>query len=199
MQKMWGNYQVKFPQCRALYAYMFTHPGKKLNFMGNEIGHFREWDEKVEVDWFLQKYPLHDSFHQYFRRLCQLYQTMPALYMNEYDPTAFCWLEVDAPEACVYAYRRSANGQAVIAVLNLSDRSYAPFYVGVDAPCAMREVLNSDAFCWSGEGMVNEGVIITEKKAHKGRSYRFAVKLAPFSASILEVIPPKQSQAKTKK
>lgn len=199
MQKMWGNYQVKFPQCRTLYAYMFTHPGKKLNFMGNEIGHFREWDEKVEVDWFLQKYPLHDSFHQYFRRLCQLYQTMPALYMNEYDPTAFSWLEVDAPEACVYAYRRSANGQTVITVLNLSDRSYAPFYVGVDAPCAMREVLNSDAFCWSGEGMVNEGVITTEKKAHKGRSYRFAVKLAPFSASILEVIPPKQSQAKTKK
>ena len=119
--------------------------------------------------------------------------------MNEYDPTAFSWLEVDAPEACVYAYRRSANGQTVITVLNLSDRSYAPFYVGVDAPCAMREVLNSDAFCWSGEGMVNEGVITTEKKAHKGRSYRFAVKLAPFSASILEVIPPKQSQAKTKK
>ena len=192
MQKMWGEYDVKFPQCRALFAYMFTHPGKKLNFMGNEIGHFREWDEKRQMDWLLEQYPLHDSFHQYFRRLSQLYLTMPALYAKEYDPAAFCWLEVDAPEECVYAYKRSGGGQTVAVVLNLSDQSYLPFYVGLDTPCALREVLNSDALCWSGGGMVNDGLIVAEQIAHKGHRYRFGLRLAPFSASILEIISENQ-------
>lgn len=69
IQKMWGDYLCKFPQCRAVFAYMYTHPGKKLNFMGNEIGWFREWNEKRQQDWELLTYPLHDAFQRYIQAL----------------------------------------------------------------------------------------------------------------------------------
>ena len=67
---------------------MYTHPGKKLNFMGNELGHFREWDEKKELDWGLMKYPFHDSFQKYFAELGRLYATEPASTMANTTRTA---------------------------------------------------------------------------------------------------------------
>lgn len=68
MQKMSGDYENKFPQARSLYMYMYAHPGKKLNFMGNEIGQFREWDEKREQDWMLLDYPAHEAFRTLYER-----------------------------------------------------------------------------------------------------------------------------------
>ena len=62
VQKMFGEYEQKFPQARALYLYMYTHPGKKLNFMGNELGQLREWTEEQEQDWDILKFPIHDAF-----------------------------------------------------------------------------------------------------------------------------------------
>ncbi len=73
LQKMYGEYDDKFPQARALYLYMYAHPGKKLNFMGNELGQLREWDEKREQDWEILKYPLHDAFHRFMKDLNQIY------------------------------------------------------------------------------------------------------------------------------
>ena len=69
MQKMNGDYDNKFPQARALYMYMYAHPGKKLNFMGNEIGQLREWDEKREQDWMLLDYPIHEGFARFMKDL----------------------------------------------------------------------------------------------------------------------------------
>ena len=73
MQKMFGEYEQKFPQARALYLYMYTHPGKKLNFMGNELGQLREWTEEQEQDWDILKFPIHDAFYHYMHDLNQLY------------------------------------------------------------------------------------------------------------------------------
>ena len=71
---------------------MYAHPGKKLNFMGNEIGQFREWDEKREQDWDLLKYPNHDSFHQYMKALNKIYMKEPALSAWDDDPNGFAWI-----------------------------------------------------------------------------------------------------------
>ena len=92
IQKMAGMYEEKFPQAKALYAYMYAHPGKKLNFMGNEIGQFPEWDEKREQDWDLLKYPNHDSFHQYMKALNKIYMKEPALSAWDDDPNGFAWI-----------------------------------------------------------------------------------------------------------
>ena len=72
--RLWGTYAEKCAQLRTLYFYMYMHPGKKLNFMGNEMGHFREWDDKRELDWDLLKYPFHDAFQKYFAHLCRVYR-----------------------------------------------------------------------------------------------------------------------------
>ena len=89
---------------------MYTHPGKKLNFMGNELGHFREWDEKKELDWGLMKYPFHDSFQKYFAELGRLYATEPALYDGEYNPNCFEWIACESRDEGVYAWLRKGAG-----------------------------------------------------------------------------------------
>ena len=122
IQKMWGDYEDKFKQCRALYMYMYTHPGKKLNFMGNEIAQFREWDEKREQDWQLIKMPLHYAFNKYIKRLNEVYDNYEALYKNEYDSSYFKWLEVNAPEKSVYIYERGRSDHRIIVALNFSDK-----------------------------------------------------------------------------
>ena len=91
IQKMNGDYDRKFPQARALYAYMAAHPGKKLNFMGNEIAHFREWDEKREQDWNLLDFPKHREFAAYMQALNHLYLSEEALW-NDYGGDGFEWV-----------------------------------------------------------------------------------------------------------
>ena len=78
IQKMSGDYEEKFPQARAMYMYMYAHPGKKLNFMGNEIAQFREWDEKRQQDWEILKFPKHKEFHHFMMELNNVYDAHPA-------------------------------------------------------------------------------------------------------------------------
>lgn len=110
-QKMSGYYEDKFPQARALYLYMMLHPGKKLNFMGNEIGQLREWDEKREQDWELRKYPMHDSFYHFIVELNQYYLTMPTFYSGDYVREGFLWLDCHRESDCIYAIQRNACGK----------------------------------------------------------------------------------------
>ena len=120
LQKMYGGYEEKFPQAKALYMYMMTHPGKKLNFMGYELGHLREWDEKRELDWDIQKYPTHDSFHRYIKELNHVYLENEALWSKDFEMEGFRWLDCHAVDRCVYAYARFGEKQTVITVLNFS-------------------------------------------------------------------------------
>lgn len=122
VQKMNGQYEEKFPQARALYMYMYTHPGKKLNFMGNEIGHFREWDEKREQDWDTLKYPMHDSFARYIKDLCFVYQGNPALYERDYDEEGFRWIDCHQEQKCIYVFERISKNQRILAIFNFSDK-----------------------------------------------------------------------------
>lgn len=120
LQKMAGSYEMKFPQGRALYLYMFTHPGKKLNFMGNEIGQLREWDEKREQDWMLTQYPLHDSFHHFIMDLNEIYLGHPSLWERDYEKDGFRWLEADDTAHVIYAYLRNGGKEQTLTVLNFS-------------------------------------------------------------------------------
>ena len=122
VQKMNGEYEDKFPQARALYMYMYAHPGKKLNFMGNEIGQLREWDEKREQDWNILKYPIHDSFAKYIKDLCLVYQNNPALYELDYEQEGFKWIDCHQEEKCIYVFERFGKKQRILTILNLSDK-----------------------------------------------------------------------------
>ena len=120
--KMPGAYEDKFGQARALYLYMFCHPGKKLNFMGSEIAQLREWDERREQDWFLRQYPVHDAFFRFFCELGQRYRDEPALWERDYaEDFGFTWREVAGEADVVYAFERvSDEGERLLCVLNLS-------------------------------------------------------------------------------
>lgn len=186
IQKMWGDYEDKFKQCRALYMYMYTHPGKKLNFMGNEIAQFREWDEKRELDWQLIKIPLHDAFNKYIKRLNEVYDNYEALYKNEYDSSYFKWLEVNAPEKSVYIYERGRSDHRIIVALNFSDNEYAPFTFKVEEELRLREIVNSDSDIYGGSTWGMRSDVTTTKEDNY--LYNLSINLKPFSGIIYEVV-----------
>ena len=186
IQKMWGDYDDKFKQCRALYMYMYTHPGKKLNFMGNEIAQFREWDEKREQDWLLIKMPLHDAFNKYIKRLNEVYDNYEALYENEYDSSYFKWLEVNAPEKSVYIYERGRDDHRIIVALNFSDNEYAPFTFKVEEELRLREIVNSDSDIYGGSTWGVRSDVTTTKE--DDNLYNLSINLKPFSGIIYEVV-----------
>lgn len=186
IQKMWGDYDDKFKQCRALYMYMYTHPGKKLNFMGNEIAQFREWDEKREQDWQLIKMPLHDAFNKYIKRLNEVYDNYEALYENEYDSSYFKWLEVNAPEKSVYIYERGRDDHRIIVALNFSDNEYAPFIFKVEEELRLREIVNSDSDIYGGSTWGVRSDVTTTKE--DDNLYNLSINLKPFSGIIYEVV-----------
>lgn len=180
IQKMWGDYDNKFPQARAFYMYMYSHPGKKLNFMGGEFAQFREWDEKREQDWFMLKYPLHDSFSRYMTDLCKLYDTRPSLHNGEYNPDCFKWLLADESEKSVFAYKRMAENETTVFLMNLSDKPQTVSF-SESSFTKMKEILNSDCCIYSGNSPLKEKSVV---KA--GKDGCFEVEMAPFSAIMFD-------------
>ncbi len=157
IQKMSGDYPVKFPQARALYMYMLTHPGKKLNFMGNEIAMFREWDEKREPDWDLLTYPLHEAFTRYIEELNNTYSAHPALYYADYEKDGFFWNNCHEEPRVLYAYERRGGGERIITVLNLSGLKANHFRFPVEHARSLRLLLDSDDPRWGGSGVFSPG------------------------------------------
>ena len=150
LQKMNGEYEMKFPQARALYMYMYAHPGKKLNFMGNELGHFREWDEKRELDWDLAAYPAHDAFRHFIKDLNHIYREHPAFWAKDYDRKGFRWLDCHEEADCIYAFLRTDGKEEIVAAFNLSDRDYEGFALEVSEG-RYEVLLDSDRDIYGGK------------------------------------------------
>ncbi len=148
-QKMNGQYPDKFPQAKALYMYMISHPGKKLNFMGNEFAQLREWDEKREQDWEVLKYPLHDSFREYIKALNKIYLKYNALHYD-YDSTNFMWDDCSSTERCIYAIRRKSKDGDILTVLNLSDWFQSEYTVTIGDGFKAELLIDSDDQIYSG-------------------------------------------------
>ena len=181
IQKMWGDYEVKFPQARSFYMYMYTHPGKKLNFMGGEFAQFREWDETREQDWDILKYPIHDSFRRYMTDLSKIYDKRPSLYNGEYNPDCFEWILADESEKSVFAYKRCAEGETTVIVLNLSDKEQS-VAIPADGMTRFNELINTDSTIYSGETAVKTSVTLKPS----AKTGDFTVKLAPFSGRMFD-------------
>lgn len=184
IQKMWGDYEDKFPQARAMYTYMYTHPGKKLNFMGGEFAQFREWDETKEQDWFMLTYPLHESFDRYMKKLCGLYCTMPALHNAEYNHDTFRWLMADNDSQNFYVYLRSAEEQTVLCAFNFSG-SEQTVRINADRPWTLTPLLHSDEQTYSGTVRHEDILPIDTHRDIDGEV--FTLTLPRFSAVLYEV------------
>jgi len=185
IQKMWGQYEDKFSQCRALYAYMYAHPGKKLNFMGNELAQFREWDEKREQDWEILQHPMHQSFHKYMRDLNILYLTKPAMFEDEYDRSSYQWLEVNAPKESIYIFERGKAKNKIVAAFNFSDSDYEKFSIKVKDSMKIKELINSDYEIYGGKTPVKSNVI---KATDEQGIYTIKINIPAFTGIIYEVV-----------
>ncbi len=180
LQKMSGEYDMKFPQGRALYMYMMMHPGKKLNFMGNEIGQLREWDEKRQQDWELRKYPVHDSFYHYMAKLNEIYLKHPALSARDYAEDGFLWLDCHQESRCLYAILRRGEGEMVAAVFNFGGEKQCGYAVEIPGMKGFAVELYSDWECYSGKTAEDVEVCRVEDG-------RLVCDLAAFSGVLLLV------------
>ena len=187
VDKMWGKYEDKFSQCRNLFLYMFTHPGKKLNFLGNDIAMYREFDERRELDWDLLKYPMHDSFNRYFRDLCQIYKTYKAFYSYDYDSLSFKWIDANNHSQSIYVYTRYDEDFCFIIILNMKPISYSDFRIGVPFAGTYTELINSEKDIYSGCNMCNFKPIKSRKiKAH-GLPNSISIELAPYAGIVFSI------------
>lgn len=186
IQKMWGSYEQKFPQARLLYMYMYTHPGKKLNFMGNEIGQFREWDEKREQDWFLKKYPLHDSFMRYIRDISRVYINTSALYNGEYNSKSFTWHKMGTKDRALAIYERGSDEDGrYIVFLNFSDVPVEKFEFKLDNEISLELIINTEADIYSGS--MKTGTTEIKAEITEDGNTNISVNMPPFSGQILKI------------
>lgn len=182
MQKMNGQYDEKFPQARALYMYMYTHPGKKLNFMGNEIGQLREWDETREQDWDILKYPVHDAFHRYMMELNKLYLEHSALWEKDFDNDGFMWINCHEEGRCIYAYELRSSTERLVIVCKFTNTPEENYYCHVEGASGLKLLLASDADCFDGP------VHYDEDESVKVVDNTAEIKLGEFCTKIYKVI-----------
>ena len=181
LQKMNGDYDDKFPQARALYMYMYAHPGKKLNFMGNEIGQLREWDEKREQDWDIVKYPIHASFARFMRDLNRVYLYQPPLSHYDYEQNGFSWIDCHQENRCIYAFERTTDKERIIAIFNFSDKKQE-YELNVKKAKGLALVLASDNEIYGGKTKYRD----MEQIPVKGG--KVTLTLPPFSGMYFKVI-----------
>ena len=181
IQKMNGDYEQKFSQIRAFYMYMYAHPGKKLNFMGNEIGQFREWDEKREQDWDLLKYPKHDEFYQFMKKLNDVYLKNPALWQRDYTQDGFSWMDCHQEEKCIYAFERKSVKQRVLAVFNFSDKRHEDYRLTIDGGKKLTLLYTSDDIETKAKYPEYDKMIKIQKESA-------VLDLPPFSARYYEIL-----------
>ncbi len=191
--KMPGDDWQKFANLRALYAYMYAHPGKKLNFMGGEVGQWSEWDFSGSVDWPLLEYDPHRQLQTFVRELNHLYRKEPALYQIDFDWDGFEWIDFrDVDQSSISFIRKGGEGiPPVIVVANLTPVPRMGYRLGLPEPGSYREILNSDAAAFGGSNVGNEGQIMAEELAWQGQPYSALLTLPPLAVLFLK---PESSQ-----
>ncbi len=188
IDKMPGDVWQKHANLRALYGYMFAHPGKKLLFMGGEVGQWREWNHDWQVDWDVLGDPRHAGLQRWVQDLNRVYAQQPALWEGDNDPSGFAWIDCHDAENSVLAHLRRAADPAnfVVAVVNFTPVPRRGYRIGVPAPGAYEELLNSDASVYGGSGMGNEGRVTTEDAPSHGHPWSLSLTVPPLGFLLLK-------------
>ncbi len=181
---MWGKVPgddwQKAATLRAFYAYMWSHPGKQLLFMGQELGNPWEWNEAVELPWQLRDYPLHEGIRQLVSDLNRIYKKTPPLYTQDFSPAGFSWIDANDRDGNMLAFLRWApDGSPVACVVNFSPTPHYQYKLGLPRSGVWREVLNTDGEGYGGSGVGNLGAVVAAESSWHGQ---------PASATL--VVPP---------
>ena len=183
--KMPGNEWEKFANLRLLYAYMFTHPGAKLLFMGNEFAQTSEWNYKSELDWELLKYEPHNKMQECVRTLNHLYKNEPALHALQYDRKGFEWVELHR-EHGVLMYRRKGKERKddILVILNLTLRPHRGWKMKIGGKSSWKEIFNSDDTKFWGSGEYMNINVSCEPVDKKKKIYEIIVDVPSLAALI---------------
>jgi 1,4-alpha-glucan branching enzyme len=188
LSKMPGDTWQQFANLRALYAYQCAHPGKKLLFMGGEIGQWIEWNSSKSLDWNLLDYEPHRRLRQLVSDLNRLYRAEPALYEVDFEHTGFDWIDFrDADNSIIAFIRRARNrDQHLIVVCNFTPVPRRNYRVGVPEGCFYREVLNTDATQYGGSGVANPPGSQATSQPWQGQPCSLELTLPPLGIVILK-------------
>ena len=204
INKMPGNYDMKFQGMRGFLAYMMAHPGKKLMFMGSDIGQFDEWNSNEQLQWNLLEYDKHRQLNHYFATVNKFYRDVPAMHENDYDWHGFQWVALDDAANSIIAFRRIAlDGSEVLVVCNFQPITRENYRVAVPKYGIYEEVLNSESEEFGGCGIVNSGDIKAEDVPDHDLDYSINVTIPPLGVlyiTLKEELPaPKKPKAKKTK
>jgi 1,4-alpha-glucan branching enzyme len=189
ISKMPGDYWQKFANLRALYGFMWAHPGKKLLFMGGEFAQWNEWEDAGSLDWNLLDYPLHAGMQALIRDLNRLYRATPALYEIDFEQGGFEWISANDSDNSVIAFQRRGRdaSRVMLCVCNFTPIVRHGYRIGVPGPGAYRERLNTDSHHYGGSNVGNEfGGADAEAIHSHGREWSIALTLPPLATLFLE-------------
>lgn len=185
LDRMPGNYEQKFAGERAFLSYMMTHPGKKLLFMGSEIGQFREWDYKGQVEWFLLEYDMHRKMQEFVKDLNAVYLKRNELWQLDTSWEGFRWIQANNNDQSVIAYRRiNKDGKELTVIVNFTPVVRENYRVGIPYPGYYKELINSDSEKYGGTGVCN-GILKTDNIEWDGLPFSLELTLPPLGAVIL--------------
>ncbi len=190
MGKMPGDDWQKFANMRLLLGYLYTHPGKKLFFMGGEIGQRREWNHDWSVDWHLLDFAPHQGLRRWVQHLNILYRGESALFELDFDPAGFEWVDfTDADNSVVCFLRKGRNpGYAILVVCNFTPVTRHDYHVGVPLGGFWRELLNSDAREYGGSDHGNIGGVEAVPVPMHGRYQSLSLTLPPLGMVVFKKI-----------
>ncbi len=189
LTRMPGDAWQRFANLRAYLGFMWTHPGKKLLFMGGEFGQAREWNHDMSLDWHLLDESDHEGVQHLVRDLNELYRNTPALHELDCDAEGFEWIEASDYLQSVYAYLRKPRtaGPAAVVMCNFTPQPRFQYRCGVPQLGDYRECFNSDAECYGGSNCGNQGAVTAEEVPAQGRPYSIAVTLPPLATVVFQL------------
>ncbi len=187
--KLMGDYDQKFEELKAFYGYMIGHPGKKLNFMGNEFAQFIEWNNKQELDWFLLDYPRHKAFHKFIKDLNNYYLENRCLYQLDCTYDGFKWIVVDDNKQNIVAFlRKDADGEYVICIVNFSPVERNKYVIGVPENTRYRVELTSALKKYGGDEERRQSFKASQRPSH---GFRQSIKVNVPANSVMFLKPDK--------
>lgn len=163
MYKVPGDIWQKAANLRVAYGFMYAHPGKKLLFMGNEIGQFSEWSEERSLDWHMLQYDTHIKLQKYMKSLNHFYLKHPACWQKDFDPACFNWIDCDDSTRCLLSFERHCESEELVFLCNFTEVVHTGYRLGVPENGVYEEIFNSDSVDFGGSGVINEGQFEAEK------------------------------------
>ena len=188
LDKMPGDVWQKHANLRALYGYMFVHPGKKLMFMGGEIGQWREWNHDWQLDWEVLGDARHAGLQRWVRDLNRVYREHASLWEADFEPAGFSWIDCNDHEHSIIALTRRGrtDDDSLIAVVNFTPVPRRGYRLGVPRDGAYQELLNSDADVYGGSNIGNQSRVEAEAQASHGHEFSLNISVPPLGFLLLK-------------